>query len=162
MRADLRVKAILVTGLLSVALLGMGVEFGWLLASRQVDEANNLTTQATDKVLALTQEKQALEQRLQGIAQRPILDDRLGEVWRQGKDFYGLARLEQKVIFNRELTVELLATSKEQAELSLSWQGQRANIVLRSGGQVELATHWCLVLQCLGDGWVVMLLRTQN
>ena len=160
MRADLRYKAMLVTGLLAAALLGMGFELGWLLASRQVDEANRLTSQATDKVLALTQERQALEQRLQEIiAQRPVWDDRPGEVWRQGKDFYGLARQKQKIIFNRELKVELLTASAEQAELSLFWQGQQANIALRSGEQVKLANNWRLVLQHLGDGWVVIALR---
>ena len=158
MRVDLRAKAMLVTGLLSLVLLGLGFEMGWLLSSRQVDEANSLTSQATDKVLALTQEKQALEQSLRdAMAQRR--GDSLGEVWRQDKHFCGLARRGQKVIFNRELQVELVAVSAEQAELNLLWQGQRTNIALGSGEQLDLANHWRLVLQHLGDNWVVMILR---
>ncbi len=145
-----------------MALLAMGFELGFLLASRQTDEANQLVSQATEKVLALTQEKQLLEQRLQGAADgSPVAERRPGEVWRHNNIYYGMLHQGGWITFNDELKVELLAVQAGQAELNLSGTGQQMRASLQPGEKIKLTNGWQLVLNGLGPEWVVLGLQPE-
>lgn len=165
MRPRLYKKAFLVTVVLSLLLLGLGFEFGWYFASRQVDEANMLTSQATEKVLALTRERQALEEKLQELSMGGggmlAADTRPGEVWHSGNLYYGLARQGGKVVFNRNLTIGLLGLGANQAMLRLNWQGRQQNASLMPGEKLTLPDNRQVALYYLGQDWVILALQTE-
>ena len=155
MRFELRKKAIIVTALLSLALLGLGFEFGWLIASHQVDEANQLTSQATEKVLLLTQEKQELEKRQ--LQQAPLSLNQ-SEIWRQGNALYGVARQGHNLVFNEELDVRLLVDTAphNQTDLVISWPGNQLQVTLATGEKFAINSNWQIFIAYASPGWAVI------
>lgn len=163
MRNDLKKKAWLATMLLSLLLLGLGFGLGRLLPLEQADEANQLISQATEKVLALTQEKQALERELQAMLSQGGSDNSVNLVWQFEDAFYGLVHFGQGVVFNRELAVNLLDSPRnhQQIEVLLSGQGQRRKMVLAPGHKLDLYNGWQLSVAANGAGWAVLALQKQ-
>lgn len=159
MRKELKKKAWLITIILSLALLGLGFGLGRLMPLEQAQETGQLIEQATEKVLTLTREKQILEQEIQNLLGRAPGDS--SAVWQYAGAYYGLLRLGQGVVFNNELGVELLGSQPEsqQAEIFLSWQGQKSKLQLKTGQKFELNNNWHLAVEGQGNGWVVLRLQ---
>ena len=138
---SLKLKALIITIILSAVLLVLGMELGKLTTAAQIDDANSLTQQATEKVLALTQQNQLLEEELQKARLSGVGGNRAapGEVWPQAGVFYGLVRLKQPTRFNQNLALELETGDKAvgRAVFKLLWQGEAVNLNLTSGKGVN-------------------------
>jgi hypothetical protein len=160
MRNKYKGRALLAAIFLSAILLGLGFEGGVLWSSREIEKIETLAIQATDKVLALTQEKQNLEQKLERggfFGQGPVWPDPQAK----NERYLGLARVGQFVVFNEQLQVKLINTVSQQARLDIYWQGEHIYTTLTAGANLQLSTYYNLSLSYLGTGWAVLSLEKQ-
>jgi hypothetical protein len=153
-------RALLAAIFLSAVLLGVGFEGGMLWSSREMEKIETLATQATDKVLALTQEKQILEQKLERsglFGQGPVWPDPQA----RNERYLGLARVGQFVVFSEQLQVKIIITASQQAQLDIYWQGEHIYTTLTAGANLKLSTYYNLSLSYLGTGWALLSLEKQ-
>ena len=154
---SIRIKAIIITLVLAAALLAIGLETGKYLSRQYIEDARELTSQATEKVLVLTQQNRLLEEKLQEL--EPVgLGDRQGYLWPDGNSFYGLLHLKQQLALGSDLTLLLESIDQGEAVLRIIAGDEQSAIHLLAGKPSALNNNWRITITYLQKSWAVFLL----
>jgi hypothetical protein len=162
---NFKLKAALITVILSLALLLLGLSAGKYLLREEMEEVKNLTAQATEKVLILTRQNQILQEKLQQtLDQTSRIADRetQGWIWRDGQTYMGLLNIEQRVSLGRDLALKLqhIDMNSALAVFQLSLSDKLYQLELRLGTSQDINHGWRLNLRHLQPSWAVITLQS--
>jgi hypothetical protein len=160
----LRVKAGIITAVLSAGLLWTGFGIGKYWLSDEMENIKILTSQATEKVLLLTRQNQLLQEKLEQSLQEPPLGEKMSRsawLWPHGQGYMGLLGLGQTLLLNSDLHLKLqrIDAQANLAVFQLHTHDSPRELELIPGAALPVNHAWRLGLRYLQSNWAVVVLE---
>ncbi|MDR1396949.1 MAG: hypothetical protein LBJ14_04395 [Desulfarculales bacterium] len=161
---SLRLKAVLITAVLSAGLFLAGFSIGKYWLAHEMEDIKILTAQATDRVLLLTKQNQLLQEKLEQLHQQPPLAQEItgrAWIWPDGQGYRGLLESGQSLLLSPELNLKLLRIDPgaNLAVFRLYANDNSTELKLIPGAVLPISHAWQLGLRYLQPGWAVVILE---